>query len=316
MRALERTSRRRAALALAALLALLAGPGTLSAEVQGRFLYSLSNFSGPLRYDWGRLHVDQERGETYFIYRNLVRVFNASGMEVHTFGEDLDLGMLADLVVDRAGDVFILSYKDARPLVTRCDFRGTPVGVFEIRNLPAGVTFRPNRMVYRDGRFYFASSSAVSMTVVDQNGEFLEHVEFLPLLDEEARKKDGAEMFGFCVDREGSVFFTIPVLFRVYKLSPDRKITSFGRPGSAAGRFGVLGGVVTDSRGRVVVADKLKCVIMLFDKDFNFLGEFGYRGARPENLVIPDDISIDAQDRLYVTQGRRRGVSVFALAGD
>jgi hypothetical protein len=55
---------------------------------------------------------------------------------------------------------------------------------------------------------------------------------------------------------------------------------------------------------------------MVFDKDFNFLTEFGMRGARPENLIIPSGIAIDKEDRIYVAQGRRRGVSVFALTSD
>jgi DNA-binding beta-propeller fold protein YncE len=126
----------------------------------------------------------------------------------------------------------------------------------------------------------------------------------------------GAELFGLSVDKEGSIFFTIPVLFKAYKLAPDRKLTSFGRPGSAPGRFGVVAGIVTDSRGHVIVVDRLKCVIMVFDKDFNFLTEFGYRGTKPGNLIVPDAIGIDRRDRVYVTQGRKRGVSVFALAGD
>ena len=121
-------------------------------------------------------------------------------------------------------------------------------------------------------------------------------------------------MTGFTVDGEGNIFFTVPVLFRVFKFSPDRKMASFGRPGSAPGRFGIVSGIVTDSRGNLLVADKLRCVVMAFDKGFNFLGEFGYRGTRPENLVVPDDLAIDTKDRIYVSQGRRRGVSVFALS--
>ena len=55
-------------------------------------------------------------------------------------------------------------------------------------------------------------------------------------------------------------------------------MTSFGRPGSAAGRFGVIAGITFDSRGNIFVADRLKCVVMAFDKNFTFLAEFGYRG--------------------------------------
>jgi hypothetical protein len=57
-------------------------------------------------------------------------------------------------------------------------------------------------------------------------------------------------------------------------------------------------------------------VVMIFDRGFNFLGEFGYRGARPENLIVPDDVVVDKKDRVYVAQARRRGVSVFALTGN
>jgi DNA-binding beta-propeller fold protein YncE len=103
------------------------------------------------------------------------------------------------------------------------------------------------------------------------------------------------------------------VLFKAYILSPDGKLNWFGKPGGAPGRFNVVAGIVEDSKGNYVIADKLKCAILVFDKKFNFMTEFGYRGFRPENLIVPDDIAIDKNDRIYVTQARKRGVSVFKL---
>jgi hypothetical protein len=282
-------------------------------QVQAKYLFSLSNFSGPLRYDLVRVRVDQERDEIYVIYQNLIRVFNPSGMEIFSFGDGIDLGQILDAALDRNGDVILLSHKDSRSIVTRCNFRGVPAGRIEITNLPAGVAFAANRMVLRNDLFYFVSLAASSVIVTDSNGEFRKHIELLPLLEAEDRQKGGAEAVGFAVDREGSIFLTVPALFKVYKVSPDGKAAFFGRPGSAAGRFGVLAGIATDSHGDLLVVDKLKCVVMVFDKDFNFLTEFGYRGGRPENLIVPDDIDVDRRDRLYVSQGRRRGVSVFAL---
>jgi DNA-binding beta-propeller fold protein YncE len=61
------------------------------------------------------------------------------------------------------------------------------------------------------------------------------------------------------------------------------------------------------------VVDRLKSAVMVFDKNFNFLVQFGSRGLRPDGLIVPDDIAIDSNDRIYVTQGRKRGVSVFKL---
>ena len=310
----RRHSRGAALLVTACWVLVLAATG--AAGVQGTYLYTLSNFTGKLRYDWVRVHVDPERNEIYVVYQNLIRIFNASGMEIFGFGDDLDLGQILDASVDHTGDVLLLSFKDSRTLVTRCTFRGVPVGRVEIRNLPDGLQFTANRMLLRNGLIYFVSTHASRVIVTDATGAYREHVDFVPLLDAEERQKVDAEVIGFTVDREGNMFFTVPVLFKVYKLTPDRTLSSFGRPGSAPGRFGVLAGIVSDSRGNLLVADKLRCVVMAFDKDFNFLTEFGYRGARPENLVVPDDIAIDQKDRIYVSQGRRRGVSVFAITSD
>jgi DNA-binding beta-propeller fold protein YncE len=298
----------------AAACALALCAGSASAQARWEYQYSLSDFSGRLPYNWARVSVDQEREETYVIYGNLVRVFNASGMEVFSFGDDLDLGLLLDAAVDERGDVILLSYKDSRTLLTRCNFRGEPIGPIEITNLPDGVSFDANRMALRNGLFYFATTAASTVMITDANGVFRERIEFLPMVEADERQKAAAEMIGFTVDREGNIFFTMPVLFKVFKYSPDRTLASFGRPGSAPGRFGVLAGVASDSQGNLLVLDKLKSVVEVFDKDFNFITEFGYRGTRPENLVVPDGIAVDGHDRLYVTQGRRRGISVFALA--
>jgi hypothetical protein len=289
---------------------------TVFAQVRASYLYSLSSFAGRLPYDWVRLYVDRERDETYVIYGNQVRVFSASGMEVFGFGDDLNVGQLLDIAVDRDGDILLLSYKDLKTLVTRCNFRGVPTGPIEISSLPAGTDFNPNRMVYRNGLFYFASLSGGSVLLVEAHGKFRERIDLMLLAASDEKQRAGAELMGFTVDPEGNIFFSIPVFFKVYKLSPDGKLAAFGRPGSAAGRFGVIAGIAVDSRGNVLVADRLKCVVMAFDKNFSFLAQFGYRGTRPQNLIIPDDLAVDRRDRLYVSQAGKRGVSVFALAHD
>lgn len=286
---------------------------TLLAQGQPVFLYNLSNFSGPIGYDSARIEVDQDRNEAYVVFQNIVRIFSPSGMEVFSFGDGLDLGQILDAAIDGTGDIILLSFKDSRTLVTRCNFRGVPVAPIAIQNLPAGLTFGANRMVLRNGLLYFVSLSTLNVTVTDTNGDFRRRIDLSPLLEGDAKQNEGAEVIGFTVDREGNILFTIPVHFRVYRLAPDGKLTSFGRSGSAPGRFGVIAGIATDSQGNLLVADKLKCVVMVFDRNFNFLSEFGYRGFKPGNLIVPDDIAVDGRDRVYVSQGRRRGVSVFAL---
>jgi DNA-binding beta-propeller fold protein YncE len=70
---------------------------------------------------------------------------------------------------------------------------------------------------------------------------------------------------------------------------------------------------VADDRGYYYVADRLKRAVLIFDKDFQFQGQFGYRGSRPDNLIGPKNLALDGEGRLYVSQLRSRGVSVFKI---
>jgi DNA-binding beta-propeller fold protein YncE len=306
---------RRTAVGVFVVWALALGASPLAAQVSPKYLYTLSSVLGPFRYDAARVAVDQDRDEAYLVYQNVVRIFNASGMEVFSFGDDLGLGQIVDAAADPNGDIILLSYKDSRHVVTRCNFRGVPVGPIEVTNLPAGVKFRANRMVVRGGLFYFADLPASTVTVTGPDGRCRQYIDFPRLIGVDEIRRAGAEMFGFAVDRDGGICFTMPTMFKVYKFSPDGTLKDFGRPGSSPGRFGIISGIATDSRGDLLVSDKLRSVVMVFDKDFNFVTEFGNRGSRPENLIGPDNLAVDRTDRVYVSQARRRGVSVFALAG-
>jgi len=300
------------AFVIACLLAMAAG--TVAGQSGVTFLYNLSSFAGPLRYDGAKVNVDLESNEVLVLYQNLIRIYNPSGMETFRFGEDLDLGQILDAVIDPNGDIILLSYKDARTILTRCNFRGVPIAPIEITNLPDGLVFGANRMVLRNSLLYFASLATSSVIVTDTAGVFRELIEFFPQVMADEQTTVGAQSVGFTVDQEGSIFMTMPALFRVYKGAPDGQVTSFGGPGAGTGKFGIVAGIASDNHGNLFVADKLKCVVMVFDKDFHFLTEFGYRGSRPENLIVPTDVAVDGRGRVFVSQFRKRGVSVFDVS--
>lgn len=138
--------------ACAGVLAGMAVPA--AAQVRVTYLHRLSNFEGQVPYDWGQVFVDQARDETYVIYLNRIRVFNASGMETYRFGR---FRPRRDHRRRRGRSGRYRRCTGGRPMVTRCNFRGVPVGPVEITGLPEGVSFRPNRVVFRGGLLYFAS---------------------------------------------------------------------------------------------------------------------------------------------------------------
>jgi len=302
---------------LVVLAVVVAGPISAQAasqSVRGGFLYTLANFTGPIRSNFSRVVTDRANNEVYVLYQNDIRVFNDSGMEIYRFGDDLDLGQIVDVAVDREGDILLLTYRDARSVIIRCNYRGEPKSTIDFKGLPAEFSdFRPNRLIYRQSSFYLVSPLEMKLVIADSEGNFRNGYDLIPLFDLEEKDRGNVEISGVFVDGDGKVALTVPALFRVYILSPDGAVTWFGKPGGGPGRFNVAAGIVRDSKGNYLVVDRLKGSVLVFDKSFNFLTQFGVRGYRPGELIYPNDVAIDNADKIYVTQMGGRGVSVYAL---
>jgi len=290
----------------------------LAATVDASYLYTLSDFTGSIPYGGGTIFVDKERNEAYVLYQNIVTVFNGSGLEVYRFGDNNNLGMIRDLAVDRDGSILLLSYNQSENGdkfdILHCNFQGAPKTKIAVKGLPAGFKgFQPDRLAYRDGQIYLADSSRLLVAIIDMKGNVTRSFDLFALLELEEKHRNDTLMDGFSVDRDGGILFTMPVLFAAFRVSLEGKVASFGKPGSLPGKFGVISGIIADNRGNYLVADKLKCVVSVFDKDFNFVLEFGHRGKGPGNLTIPQRLAIDGSDRVYVVQEGKRGVSVFRM---
>ena len=122
---------------------------------------------------------------------------------------------------------------------------------------------------------------------------------------------ESSNLNGVDVDLDGNIYFTLATQFTAYRLRADRTVEFFGQPGGSQGKFGVIAGIAADRSGNIYVVDTLKCVVMVFDQNFNFLHEFGYRTSKPGGLVAPKDVTVSGDGRLYVTQQAGRGVNVY-----
>jgi len=286
-------------------------------EVRADYLYNLSDFNGAVPCSWVKFAVDSERKEIYVSNPSdsTVRVFNDAGMELYSFGDDGELGNIRDLTLDGNGNLLILSGLGEGFTVIRADFRGEQKGKMAFSNLPPGYLsgFSPDRMVYRDGTLYLVDKNAKRVLVTDQQGAYKTGYDLGEILKLTEKKKRDSAIIGFTVDRDGDLLFTIPVFFSAYVVSPDHKVRSFGVSGSSPGKFNIIGGIVTDSRGYLYVADTLCCVVSVFDKkDFSFKGDFGYRGLDLGGLIAPMELAA-MNDKIYVTQSMNRGVSVYKI---
>jgi hypothetical protein len=308
---------RAAALAAAALLA-VAFVGVVSADAQavsGSYIYTLSSFTGAIPYNHSRVAVDRERNEVYVLYQNTIRVFNDSGMEVYRFGDDLDVGQIVDLAVDDRGDILLLTYRDGRNGIVRCDYRGRARGQTTLTALPRDFAdFTANRMAFHRGTLLLASTLGLKIAVVDLEGRFVKGHDLFRLFELEEKDRGVTELSGFSVDAKGNVLMTVAVLFRAFVLAPDGTLQAFGRAGGGPGRFNIAGGIARDSRDNILIVDKLKGGVLIFDRQLSFVSQLSGYGIKRGQLVFPDDLVIDTGDRVYVTQTGRRGVSVFKLA--
>ena len=287
--------------------------------------FVLASLAAFIAYDWfftQPLHTftiaEPSEWVALFIFFGL-DVFNNTGLVVHSFGDDGQFGSIRGLTLDENGTIYLLSNTVNQFQVFVADFRGEPQGVLKLEGLPALFidNFRPDRIFYHKGHLYLVDTQQFKLPMTDLRGHYEDGFEFASIIGVNYKKRSDYDIRGFTIDGEGTIIFSIPVQSLVYLISPDKKLSTFGRRGSSPGKFNVVGGVAVDDKGYLYVADTLRCVIMVFNRneDFKFVGEYGYRGFDPGNLIAPMEIAVTG-DLLYVSQSANRGVSVYRISRD
>ena len=287
------------------------------------WLYKLANFSGGIPFSYGaQLAMDQYTGEAYVIdpTHGGVSIFNNRGMEIYQFGQTADLGSITSLAVDKNGDILTLSYNYNRGAnwyyIGLCNYRGELERKIYVTGLPAAFsTFQPGEIMFAGGRLYLIDLTNLLVAQVDRKGVCLKTWDINHITGWDKRP-DRVGAFGFTIDTKGNMYFTIPTAFRAFRVTPEGKVDAFGQGGDGPGKFGVVSGITVDSRGYLYITDKLRCVVLIFDKDLNFVREFGFRSYGPGGLIVPDDDVISSDGTLYVAQGANQGVDVFRMGYD
>jgi hypothetical protein len=301
---------------LPAFCVFLCQPGWANSNLEVKPLYTLSNFSGPIPYDHVRLAVDRVNGEVLVLDRRDadIRVYNSSGMEVYHTTPYWDLGAPMDLAVGDTGSIDLLLMDGGHFTIHRCNYRGEPISEFFLTGTPPDLgQMRPDRILWENGLLYLVDPGWLKVAVFDGDGRYLRVYRMEELLGLQGSLADESTMFGFTVDNKGNMFFTIPVDFSAYRVSPDGEVARFGESGSSPGQFAVVSGIAVDGTGNIFLTDRRRSVVLVYGADLGFLYEFGYRGYGPGNLFVPGDLVLGPGGKLYVTQMRKRGVQVYRV---
>ncbi|HZY01899.1 MAG TPA: hypothetical protein VFF02_00255 [Anaeromyxobacteraceae bacterium] len=279
-----------------------------------RYAYSLATLTGQVRLNGLELSYDPAGRELFATGYGSVRVFNTSGVQTYQFGNaDDEAGFVADVAALEDGELLLLTSRERSFSLLRANFRGEPQETLNLTGLPPEFPgdFRPGAIAYSRGRIYLADKPGMRVLVVDERGRTLAAYDLAALIGEQEKRQD-LGINGFAVDREGNLLFTIAPLFKAYVYPPGGEVRSFGVPGSAPGKFNLVGGIASDDQGRLYLADLLKCAVLVFDREFKFLGEFGYRGRAPGRLIAPTGVAV-GQGRVYVSQYGSMGISVYQI---
>ena len=300
----------------AALIPCASGAARLAPAVQSTFLYSLDDGSARRSFGWASLNWDASASELYVTSGGVVDIFNDNGLAAYSFEENA-FGAPIDAVAVESGDLYVLATREGRSHLIRCNYRGEPAAPVEITGLSAEFAegFDPANLVARNGRIYLADRTNMKVAMIDLKGAVSATWDLGAIIGLGPRDRSEAMMRGFSVDAQGNLLFTVASCFSAYVVSPQGKPRAFGSRGSAPGKFNIVTGIASDDDGHLFITDSLRAVVMVFDSsNFRFLGEFGYRGEDPENLISPYSVVV-GNGRVYVSQSRG-AVKAFAVRFD
>ncbi len=285
------------------------------------YLYHLSNFAGTVPYQTPQVRVDNTNHEIYVLSDRGIKIYNFSGMETYDFNRQYYRlnAFNNDFSIDGEGWIYFLTVSyDPRTgkttsSLSRRNYMMVPMESIALTGLPPQLAdFAATRLIYHQGLLYLGNLESLQIVVVDKQGRYQKHHDLRSVFSAATDKED-LTMSDFFVDRDGSILFTAPVVGSAYRVSPDGAVDVISKRGSGRGKFGIPSSIVADAKGNYVVADRLKSSIIVFNRDFVCIGEFGFRGPKPENLSGPTSLAIDDRNRLYVSQLAFKGVSVFQL---
>jgi hypothetical protein len=280
--------------------------------------HDLSTATGLVELTWPALWYDRSHGETYVVAEGFVRIFDANGMETYRFGDDGSLGDLLRVVVLDDGKIIALTRLNGVRALIRCDYRGELISRLTLSGLPqAFADFAPDQLVYRNERLYFAESGKMRVVVTDVDGTYRQSFRLGDLVTaavrSDAERQGAPSMDGFGVDASGNLLFTMSLMFAAGVVSPSGALRLFGTRGSTPGRFNIVSGIDADEEGNIYISDRLRSVVSVWSPELKHLGEFGYRGDGPTNLLAPFDIAVGG-GHVFVAQAGNRGVRVFRVS--
>ncbi len=245
---------------------------------------------------------------------NLVKVFNASGSPIFSFGDKgktngkfvFPLG----IGIDDNDRIYIADSGNRRVQIFKAN--GDYLSQFSTETGKGLKPSDPTDVAVNStlNICYVADNDNHCVMVFDSNtGKLLKTTGQMGL-----EKKEFRFPFLLDTDTEGNIYIVEVINTRVKVLDPDANyLHNIGGWGVEPAEFYRPKGVAVDSQNRVFVSDSYTGVIQIFDKEGNFLAVLGNSKGDLLKFKTPTGIFIDKKMRLYVVEMLADQVQVVSL---
>ncbi len=173
--------------------------------------------------------------------------------------------------------------------------------------------------------FYVADSRNQRILHIASDGSLLHQWgSFADVFSGEASIGTFNEPWGIAVGPDGSVYVTDTWNHRIQKFTengtPVKMWGQYGQPlpgvPESASSFWGPRGIAVDGNGNVLVADTGNKRIVVFDKDGNYITEFGSAGFDPGQFDEPVGVAVAPSGTVYVTDTWNQRVQAFMPSDD
>lgn len=250
-----------------------------------------------------KVFFDPVASELYVIDQgnNRIVIFDTQGTYRFEFSVDVCCGSVHDLVVTSQGSIIALgSTKDGLRLM-HFDFDGTFLGEID-SNIPTQGQPLEMTSLAIDGkdRIYILDESVPR--IIRLSADFAYDTDF-PILTDANEKTIRETVFGAMSISGSELLLPISSGGVVYRYGTDGEFHgSIGRPGSKIGELNFPVSVRVTGDGMILVLDEKRFAVLCYTGEGRYLGEFGGMGISPGWFYYPSWITVDANDRIYVSQ--------------
>ena len=211
--------------------------------------------------------------------------------------------------------MLLVSVIAVAPLGLGCDRDQTRIGhlekVWGRRGISDGRLQKPRAMAIDAEDRLFIVDMTARIQAFDTEGHYL-HGWQTP--DHKVGKPTGIS-----IGRDGNVLVADTHYYQVLVYSPVGKLlkTIGGTEGHRPGEFGLVTDVVEDSVGNMYVAEYGEYDrIQKFSPDGKFILQWGGHGSEPGRFIRPQNMAIDAEDRIWVADACNHRIQVFDTGGN